>query len=289
MNAFGRPDLRAFLSQTDGPRLTHPGEEQVCAVTRRVVDQVDWPCQVKTLFQEKNLGCKHGPSSAITWFFEQVDEGIILEDDCLPHPSFFPFCAELLERFRADSRILMVSGMNDLGTWKANQYSYFFTLGDTWGWATWKRAWHYFDLELGLWVDASAQDKMRVFGHSAPYLTEDIANGCRAVLQRNLDAWDYQWAFTRIVHGGLGVVPAVNMVSNIGFGADATHTISQDSPYVNIPVYAMQFPLKHNTDMRVDFEYYTQCHKAMQGSILSHVKRRLGIYGRKLRNLFHRK
>ena len=255
-------------------------------MTRSFVDQVDWPCEVKTLFREQNLGCKHGPSSAITWFFEQVDEGIILEDDCLPDPSFFPFCAELLERFRNDSRVFMVSGTNDLGSWKATQYSYFFTIGNMWGWATWKRAWQHFDLELKLWTDEIAQHRMRVFGQMAPYVADNIANGCRAVLYENLSSWAYPWAFARIAHNGLGVIPAVNLVSNIGFGADATHTTSHGSPYADTEVYEMQFPLRHNTDMRVDFEYFRQCHKAMQGPALSRVKNRLKSYYRRLWNLF---
>lgn len=279
---------RLFVA-ADGPRPDYPGEEQICAATRRVVDQVDWPCEVKTLFWEQNLGCKHAPSSAITWFFKQVDEGIILEDDCLPDPSFFPFCADLLERFRDDSRVFMVSGTNDLGTWKATQYSYFFTLGNTWGWATWKRAWQHFDLELKLWTDEIAQHNMRVFSQRAPYLAEDIANGCRAVLQENLDTWDYQWAFDRIAHSGLGVIPVVNLVSNIGFGKDATHTTSHDFPYADTPVYAMQFPLRHNLDMRIDFEYYTQSHEAMQSPILDRAKQRLKICHRRLWNLIYRK
>ena len=272
----------------DGPRADRPGEAELCAEARSVVEGVDWPCQVKTLFREKNLGCKLGPSTAITWFFTQVDEGIILEDDCLPHPSFFPFCAELLERFRDDSRVFIVSGTNDLGNWKATEYSYFYTLGDTPGWATWKRAWQHFDLELTSWTDATAQQKMLDFGRRAPFLARDIARGCQAVLQKNLDAWDYQWIFDRIRHGGLGPVPAVNLVSNIGFGKDATHTKSSHPLYADRPVYAMQFPLRHNPEIHIDYEYYRQCHRALQGPVSSRAKRWLWIHYRKLRNLAHR-
>jgi hypothetical protein len=273
----------------DGPREGKNGESERCRQAREIIKKVDWECEIQTLFREENLGCKIAPSSAIDWFFQNVEEGIILEDDCLPDPSFFPFCAELLERFRNDRRVFMVSGTNDLGSWKATRYSYFFTYGNTWGWATWKRAWQHFDLELKLWTDETAQHNMRVFGQRASYLAKNIANGCRAVLRENLDAWDYQWVFTRIAHRGLGVVSAVNLVSNIGFGKDATHTILQNSIYADTPVYAMQFPLRHNPNMFIDFKYYKQCHKVMFISISDRVKRRLKIYYRKLCNLFFHK
>lgn len=246
----------------DGPRADRPEEAKLCAEAHAVVDGVDWPCEVKTLFQERNLGCRQGPISAITWFFEHVEEGIILEDDCLPDPSFFPFCAELLERYRDDKRVFIVSGLNSLGEWKANRHSYFFTLGDNTGWATWRRAWQCFDSELNLWADATARKKMQLLGRSAPFLAKRIAAGCQAVLRENLDAWDYPWVFTRIAQSGLGVTPSVNLIANIGYGEDATHTTDPNSSYANIPVQPMQFPLRHNLDMSIDFEYYKQCQKA---------------------------
>lgn len=272
----------------DGPRKEKIGESEKCEQARKIATQIDWPCEVKTLFREHNLGCKYAPSSAIAWFFEQVDEGIILEDDCLPDSSFFPFCAELLERYRDDSRVFMVSGTNDLGNWKATDYSYFFTIGNTWGWATWKRAWQHFDLELKLWTDGISQQNMQVFSQGAPYLAKEIADGCQAVLLENLDAWDYQWAYVRIACRALGVIPAMNLVSNIGFSRDATHTTSNNTPYANTPVYVMQFPLRHNPNMQVDFEYYEQCYKAIHRPIMSRIKQRLCIYYQKLRNITHR-
>jgi hypothetical protein len=280
-----RPSM--LLVVADGPRAERPEEAEKCKKVRAIIDEVDWPCEVLKNYSDTNLGCKQRVASGLDWVFQTVEEAIILEDDCLPDPSFFPFCADLLERFRNDNRVFIVSGMNDLGTWKADQYSYFFTLGNTWGWATWKRAWQHFDLDLKLWTDEIAQQRMKVFGQHASYLTEDIAAGCRAVLREKLDTWDYQWAFDRIMHSGLGVVPAMNLVSNIGFGKNATHTNTHDSTYADKPVYTMQFPLKHNPDMRVDFEFYEQCHKAKAIPMLRRVKNRLKSYYRRLRNLIY--
>jgi len=305
---FNRPDttrqvferIRAtrpkqLFVAADGPRADRSDETQLCAETRSIIERIDWPCKLNILFREHNLGCKQAVSSAITWFFENVEEGIILEDDCLPEPSFFPFCTELLERFRNNDQVLMVSGRNDLGTWKLNRYSYFFTIGNIWGWATWRRAWNKYDPELKIWTDSTAQNNMRLFGQRAPSLCKEIANGCEAVLQGKLDSWGYPWAFTRIAHRGIGVIPAMNLVSNIGFGKDATHTLSNDSPYVDIPLHRMQFPLRHNPDMRVDFNYYKQwhkveqCHNAKPVPALSRVKNRLKSCYQRLWKLICRK
>src|SRR5262249_20722231 len=126
----------------DGPRDGNADEAKRCAEVRRIATQVDWPCEVQTLFRERNLGCRQAVSSAITWFFEQEQEGIILEDDCLPSPSFFPYCAELLARFRNDERIMCITGCNFQQDMKGYPYSYYFSkYHHVWGWATWRRAW----------------------------------------------------------------------------------------------------------------------------------------------------
>jgi len=272
----------------DGPRMERAGEDrQVRAVRDYVMGHIDWPCDVKTLFRDKNLGCKYAVSEAISWFFENEEMGIILEDDCLPEPSFFPFCEELLVRFRDNERVFMISGRNDLGTWKQDQYSYFFTTGSIWGWATWRRAWRHFDFELKSWTDEGTQYNIKEFSQKAPYVVERIVNGCRNVLAGNIDTWDYQWAFTRITRGALGVIPAMNLVSNIGFGKDATHTTSHASTSVDIPVYTMPFPLRHNSDMCIDFEYIKKRHKMMQKSVSDRLKSQLKNYCRKLLDPIH--
>jgi len=142
---------RLFVA-ADGPRPDRVGERQLCAEARKVVDQVDWPCELLTLFRDENLGCGKAVSSAIDWFFEHVEEGIILEDDCLPHPSFFRFCEKLLEKYRDDERVMQIGGCNFQDGIKRGPASYYFSIyNHIWGWASWSRAWKYYDVGITSW------------------------------------------------------------------------------------------------------------------------------------------
>nr|MBA3765731.1 glycosyltransferase family 2 protein [Acidobacteriota bacterium] len=148
--AKARPSKLLVIA--DGPRADHPDDAEKCLAARAAIDRVNWDCEVLTNYSEVNLGCGARPSSGLDWVFENVAEAIILEDDCLPHPTFFPFCAELLERHRDDERVMMISGDNFQFGRKRTQYSYYFSrYTHTWGWATWRRAWRYFDREIKLW------------------------------------------------------------------------------------------------------------------------------------------
>jgi hypothetical protein len=248
----------------DGPRESRKGEvEKVQAVRSYVMSNIDWDCEVKTLFRGENIGCKIAVSSAITWFFENEEMGIILEDDCLPSQSFYWFCEELLERFRDEPRMLMISGRNELGSLKSNKYSYFYTLGSIWGWASWRRAWKYFDLDIKLWNDNDAKNNINDFAKLAPSKAEDVLNGCRSVLAGKVSTWDYQWTFSRMANRGLGVIPTVNLIKNIGFCSDGTHTTSANSPYASVVVGDVSFPLKHNPNLELDHKYYNETYKAM--------------------------
>jgi len=144
---------RLFLV-ADGPRERQPDDKEKCERVRYIATDIDWDCEVKTLFRKENLGCKNGVSSAIDWFFSHVDEGIILEDDCLPTESFFWFCEELLRRYRNDSRVMQICGSNFLRGWQRNNDSYYFSgYGPIWGWASWRRAWIYYDVDMKLWPE----------------------------------------------------------------------------------------------------------------------------------------
>ena len=141
-----------LLIVADGPRPERPEEEEICTATRAIVNQVDWPCEVLTNFADHNLGCKARISSGLNWVFETVEEAIILEDDCVPSLSFFPFCEQLLEQYRHDSRIMSISGSNFQFGKNKTSYSYHFShFFHGWGWASWQRAWEHCDLNLGLW------------------------------------------------------------------------------------------------------------------------------------------
>lgn len=228
----------------DGPRPDRPEDIEKCRLAREVVKSIDWPCEVKKLFQEKNLGCKLGATTGITWFFDNVEEGIILEDDCLPDQSFFRFCEEMLERYRDEPRIVMVSGYNIAGIYDSD-YSYIFSkYGGLWGWASWKRSWKQYDITMSLWKNKENQEKIKkAIGNRNEWnykqrLYEQTFNGQK-------DTWDYQWETYRLLNGQLSVLPTKNLVENLGFGADATHTVAIESPLL-IKRESLNFPLSHN-------------------------------------------
>lgn len=232
----------------DGPRAHVASDKQKCAAARQVVEQVDWNCQVKTLFRDVNLNCGVAPSSAFTWFFENEEEGIILEDDCLPTQSFFWFCQELLARYRNDSRIMHIGGNNFLKGWQRDRdYSYYFSRsGHIWGWATWRRAWKLFDFNISLF------EKVKQQGYFNSLFPNPIERMYRvrkfektAARRGRIDWWDYQWDFARFVHSGIAIVPQKNLVRNIGFGADGTHTPNANYAGANLEVDELDFPLRH--------------------------------------------
>ena len=204
----------------DGWRENKPGEKELCLQTRAIIEQIDWQCEVKTLFRENNMGCGRAVSSAITWFFENVEQGIILEDDCLPEPDFFNFCEDLLERYKTNDKVMHISGSN-FQLSAVSEHSYFFTsICFMWGWATWRRAWKQYDFEVPFYNRKSTfsnyvgSREERLYWH---YMFSRTQKGL-------IDTWDYQWYMSVWYNHGLGIMPQYNLVKNIGFGEDATHT-----------------------------------------------------------------
>ncbi|WP_221056716.1 hypothetical protein [Methanoculleus chikugoensis] len=229
----------------DGPRADHRGEgEKVRAVRNYILSSIDWNCEVKTLFRDENLGCKRAVSSAIDWFFSHVEEGIILEDDCVPDQSFFPFCQELLERYRDDKRIMMISGDNFQFGQKCTENSYYFSrYPHIWGWASWERAWKLYDSEISTWPDFHKNGYLEdtLSEKRAVKYWESIFN---SVYDGSINTWDYQWVFSCWIQGGLSITPNQNLISNIGFCQSSTHT-KEGSNFSNLPTGRIKFPLKH--------------------------------------------
>ncbi|MDT7542553.1 MAG: hypothetical protein QOE33_2457 [Acidobacteriota bacterium] len=259
---FNRPDVTArvfaeiararppkLLVVADGARADRPGEADLCRAARSVVERVDWDCEVLTNFSDVNLGCRNRVSSGITWVFDQVEEAIIVEDDCLPHPTFFPFCEEMLARYRDDERVMHITGDNfQFGHSRTSESYYFSRMINIWGWASWRRAWRLYDVEMKLWSRLRETDWLiDVVGHpvAASYWRHTFDE---VYFGRN-NTWDYQWTFSVWAQNGLAIVPDVNLVSNIGWGAGATHTSPGESPLADIPVEEMRFPLRHPADM----------------------------------------
>ena len=216
----------------DGPRKNYSHDPENCRRAREIIRQVDWDCKVTTLFREENLGCKHAISSAIDWFFSHVEEGIILEDDCVPDQSFFPFCQELLEKYRDDERVMMIGGTNYLFNHNEMNESYYFSrYYAIWGWATWKRAWSFYDIGISDWPTYNSRKYLDEI-----YKNRKIVSFFRKMMQeaydRHLDTWDIQWAYTCIFNYGLSICPKYNLISNIG--NTGVHTFDP-GPFNNMP------------------------------------------------------
>jgi hypothetical protein len=224
--------LRLYLA-ADGPRLEKKGEIELVNKVTKIVSVVEWPCEVKTLFRKKNLGCKIAVSSAINWFFKHEEEGIIIEDDCLPNEDFFRFCQNLLDYHRNNNQVFMISGNNFQDGVKRGDASYFFSqYTHIWGWATWKRAWKYYDRDIKFWPNWKNSVNWK------NKFTENIEQKYWArildkVYLKQLDTWDYSWQASMWKNNGLAINPNVNLVRNIGFGKDATHTTNRNFIYSN--------------------------------------------------------
>ena len=240
----------------DGPRKNIQGEAEKCENVRNwVLSQIDWDCELHTLIREENLGCGKGPAEAISWFFDQVEMGIILEDDCLPNDSFFKFMEELLVKYKDDNRIMQISGTNRLGTYQykhSSQSYYFAKYASEWGWGTWRRAWNLYDFEMSAWEDNNVKKIIRQTLLKDEYyrILERIFD--KTFKNPQVSWWDYQWGFAKDINNGLSIVPAKNLVSNIGFGVDATHTLNIHSKFNNLTAHEIDFPLHHPKYVAID-------------------------------------
>lgn len=244
----------------DGPRSNVPEDEDLCEQTRAVVTGIDWDCRVHRNYADDNLGVFERVWTGIEWVFENEPEAIILEDDCLPHPDFFAFCDRMLEEYRGDERVMDIGGSNPLVTWKDGRQDYHFSYtGMLWGWATWQDAWGEYDPKMSLWADQEARERVQDV-----IADEDIWRYAKRVYNRTYrqrGTWDYQWGFARHVNSGLSVVPSRNLVSNIGYGEDSTHTESQGSPKAAVDTLSYSFPVKQRQTVAVDREYDRRYHE----------------------------
>ncbi|AFY39023.1 methyltransferase FkbM [[Leptolyngbya] sp. PCC 7376] len=256
---FNRPDTtrRVFeairqaqppklLVIADGPRGDRPDEADKCIATRNIIKEVDWDCEVLTNYSDTNLGCKKRVSSGINWVFDQVEEAIILEDDCLPDPSFFPFCEELLEKYRHDTRIMMISGDNfQFGKARTQDSYYFSKYYHIWGWATWRRAWQHYDVDLKQWPKIRDGGWLKDIFNNDWLTIKYRSKIFQKMYEKAVDTWDYQWSFTCWTQSGLSIMPNVNLISNIGFGEAASRTKNNKSIFANMAVSSVDFPLLH--------------------------------------------
>lgn len=244
---FNRPDttLKVFerirsvrpaklFVVADGPRKNNSLDVKKCLEARSIFDKIDWPCELKTLYREENLGCKHSVSTGIDWFFDQVESGIILEDDCLPDSSFFSFCEVILDRYRDDSRIGHICGSNfQSGVKRMDGDYYFSNLTHVWGWASWRRVWRTYDVNMKLWPEFKNEAFLRTIFPSKK-ISKHLDIAFEKTYRGQLNTWDYQLFFNNLSQGYLSIIPNRNLISNIGFSSEATHTV-KGHPFANLP------------------------------------------------------
>lgn len=273
----------------DGPRPLIPDDREKCEKTREIIKQVDWDCEIKTLFREENLGCGKGPVAAIDWFFKYVERGIILEDDCLPDLSFFTFCEELLNRYEKDEKIMMISGDNfQFGERRGDSSYYFSRYNYTWGWATWRRAWKLYDFEIKTYPEFKKNNKIQGIwreNNVQKYWTQifdEVYGGSEHI-------WDYQWTYAIWQNNGVSIVPNVNLVSNIGFGNDATHT-KKNNFFSNLKseeILNIKHPVIIEIDQKADKYYNKKVIKFFNTkNIIKYILRKLHLDYYKIKKIF---
>lgn len=274
-----------LLVIADGPRRGRAGEAELCRGVRELIlSGADWNPRLLTHFADENLGCRRRISSGLDWTFSQVEEAIIIEDDCLPDPTFFRFAADLLEHYRNDTRIGVISGDNFQPQPLNSPASYYFSkYNHCWGWATWRRAWKFYDDEMKSWPalrDAGWLEGLFPRREYSGYwrgLFDQVA-------KRQIDTWDYPWTFACWSQSLMTILPRANLVTNIGFGPDATHTQSHDPGQHLLPARPMTFPLVHPAVVTLNHaaDDYSQAHVFGEAKLktlparLRRLRRKLG-------------
>ena len=264
LNRISTAEPEKLLIVADGPAPGDEADRRRCRRTRELVEKnINWDCEVKKNYANSNLGLRQRFATGLEWIFSNNERAIILEDDCVPVESFFYFCNRMLEEYEDDERIMDISGTNYLGTWKDDQQDFHFSMyGGIWGWATWRRTWEWYDPDMELWGDEEVRNRI------ADYIADNDQFGYlkyiyEKVYNNRLETWDYQWGFARHRNSALSVVPSRNLVTNIGFGADATNTTESDSEseWSNLPAKNIEFPIQTNDFVAVDREYDRRFHK----------------------------
>jgi len=267
---FNRPDSTArvfeairrarpsrLLVIADGPRSNRPDDLEKCTLVRKLIDDgVDWPCQIERRYSSTNFGCGRGVSSGLTWAFEKVDRAIILEDDCLPDQTFFPFCEELLERYANDEQIMHIAGSNLLQGKVEFSASYTVSrYGGIWGWATWRRAWTKYDFDMKTWSrlrENSTFLRQRTESKTEEAIRLEIFD---KVADHQIDTWDYQWIYSKLVIDGQSIIPLTNLIKNIGFDAAGTHIKTKPAPIYRQEARPLSLPLAHPENLTPNQAY----------------------------------
>jgi hypothetical protein len=243
---------RLFMA-VDGPRPNRDREAEAVEAVVKLAERVDWPCDVQVKRNPKNLGCCSGVSSAVSWLFENTDAGIILEDDCVADPTFFPYCSELLERYAEDSRVGMIAGtsnglrLNSRASYGFSRYSYI------WGWAAWRRSWSLFDPNIADWPMIDAEGLIETLLDNPSEVAFWKPRFANVYAHTGPDNWDYQWMIAHFLNRMACIVPKVNLINNIGSGPESTHMNPFD-PDLHRATSPMTFPMVHPKYLVIDSE-----------------------------------
>lgn len=284
---FNRPDTteqvfaairqaqpETLLVVADGPRPDRPGEVELCAEVRAIIEQIDWPCTVHKNYSDGNLGCKGRVSSGLDWVFKEVEEAIILEDDCLPHPDFFLFCEKLLEQYRHDERIMMIGGTNYLVDRLHVPVSYIFSrYFPIWGWASWRRVWQQYDLTMHNWPRFKKEGQLRGY-YADGYMRRFLTSTFDDAYSGRINTWDSQWFFACLSNNGLSIVPSRNMISNIGtVGAHASgYSANNFFPVFPCDMDRLKHPTFVSPNQLYDRAFFQEQFKVRPASVVRSMK-----------------
>lgn len=264
--------LKLYIA-SDGPRSTVLNEKiSVEQVRKYVLKNIDWNCQVKTLFREENLGCGRAVSGAISWFFNQEADGIILEDDCLPNKDFFRYCENLLDYYRDNKKVMHITGDQFYPDMQIKESYYFASIMHCWGWASWADRWEKYDFKLKSYSTKDLKSSLKDKG-----VFKYWANIFNKIQKKEIDTWDYQWALAIIANNGYCINPAKNLVSNIGFGIGGTHTQDAGSTQANLNTHSI-WPIIHPKSIELNKRAVEYIYKEHFG---------IELEGRKLANMYN--
>ena len=276
-NVIRQAQPKHLFVAADGPRPGKEDERALCDKTREIATAVDWDCELHTLFRNENLGCGLAVSGAITWFFENVEEGIILEDDTLPDLSFFSFCTVLLEKYRHNDTVKLISGNNfQQGKWRGDGSYYFSAYSHIWGWASWRRVWQQYDYKLAQQDEASVNKAMD-FYFTNPKIKKHWLNIFQQIKAGTFNTWDLQLLFCIWDKKGISALPNINLITNIGFGTGATHTADINDKLSNIPYGSLKLvnhPSKHSLDKDADTYTFSKIYRSKE-KLLSRIARKI--------------
>ena len=248
IEALSKVQPKYLYIAADGPRKNVPTDKERCTEAQKIATTLPWECAVRTKFSDINLGCDQAIPESIDWFFEHVESGIILEDDCIPHPSFFSFCGEILEKYKDNEKIMHISGNNfQDGQVRGNASYYFSHFTAVWGWATWRRAWRQFHPAVEDMDTFFRENRLNAF----PFSKKAKRFGTKSYMSK--EHWDSLWQYAILYANGLNITPNKNLVSNTGFGFGATHTTSEKHPLANVPAEPIT-DIVHSSEIKVNIE-----------------------------------